>query len=191
MRKIRSDAVWSSLTMEQQQTVEEWLFIEHAGYVKVRERIKKQWGVEMSLSMISRTRQRLELERLPDELAGHREMAARVGESKTDVGKLRSSAWTVIGGRLLEKAVANAESKELHHLGWLVAGMEQREIEMKRLALARDRFEFRAASAALKELPRVAKMSEEEVKREEAQVQRLKERLFGRELLEQVQEGAP
>ena len=40
----------------------------------------------------------------------------------------------------------------------------------------------------MKELPRVAKLSPDEVKREEEQVQRLKERLFGRELLAEVEE---
>ena len=188
MRRMRCDATWNGLTKEQQQTLEEWLFFEHAGYVKVRERLQKEWGVAMSISMICRVRKRLELERLGDELSGQQALAARVGKAKTNVASLRTSAWTVIGGRLLEKAVANVETKELHHLGWLMAGMEQREIELKRLALARDKFEFRAASAALKELPRVAKMSPEEVEREEAQLQTLKERLFGKDLLAEVEE---
>ena len=188
MRKMRSDATWNGLTKEQQQTVEEWLFVEHAGYDKVRERLQTEWGVAMTLSSICKLRQRLELARVPDEMAGNQAIAASVAGSKADLAGLRSSAWTVIGGQLLRKAVANADTNELHNLGRLMAGTEEREIELKRLALARERYEFRAARAALKEMPRMARMTEEELAREEAQLQTFKERLFGRELAAEIED---
>lgn len=188
MRRMRSDAGWNTLTPEQRRTVEEWLFIEHEGYEKIRQRMQEAWGVAMSLSSICEVRKRLELERLPEEMAENRALSKSIGGSKADLADLRASAWKVIGGQLLRKAVANADTKELENLGRLMAGTENREIELKRLALARERHEFRAARAALRELPRMEKMSEEELAREEAQFQAFKERLFGKELAAEIED---
>ena len=86
--------------------------------------------------------------------------------------------------RLLEKAMEGGDLKELVALGRLMTDGERREIQRERLALARERFEFSAAEAALAELPHVEEMTEEEVRAEDARLLAIKHRLFGKNLPE-------
>jgi len=85
---------------------------------------------------------------------------------------------------MLEKAMAGGDVKELAALGKLLTDGERREIQRERLALARERFEFSAAEAALAELPYAEQMTEEEVKAEDARLLVIKHRLFGKNLPE-------
>jgi len=85
---------------------------------------------------------------------------------------------------LLEKAMEGGDVKELVALGRLMTDSERQEIQQARLALARERFEFSAAEAALAELPHVEEMTEEEVKLENARILAIKHRLFGKDLPE-------
>jgi pterin-4a-carbinolamine dehydratase len=59
---------------------------------------------------------------------------------------------------------------------------ERWEIQRERLALARERFQFDAAEAALAEIPRVSEMTEEEVKKEKERVQGIIRSIFGTDL---------
>ena len=72
-------------------------------------------------------------------------------------GKLRPE--TPIG------AVAGGEAKELARLGRIMLQSQDLEIPNGQLALARERFEFNAAKAALAELPNLQQMNQEDAAR--------------------------
>ena len=60
-----------------------------------------------------------------------------------------------------------------------------RAIQRGRLALPRERFEFRAAKAALEQLPLANEMRADEDAREEARILAIKKAIFGDEMLKE------
>jgi len=69
-------------------------------------------------------------------------------------------------------------------VGRLLSESEWTEIQRLRLALARERFEFRSSKAALEQLSKLEEMDQEDMEREEARVQAIKLRLFGKDCSE-------
>jgi hypothetical protein len=182
MSKMRADSTWNALTPEQRQTLESWLFEENVSYQEARERARKEWGVTCSVWSVSRYYQRRLNERVVEEMAEAEQVADEVNGTKAEFKNLKASALKLIGKRLLERAVAAGDVKELAALGKLVSESEWREIQQARLALARERFEFNAAEAALAQLPHVEEMTEEDLKRERARALAIKHNLFGPDL---------
>jgi hypothetical protein len=67
-------------------------------------------------------------------------------------------------------------------LARIILEAERRQIQRERLELAREKFHFNAAEAALAELPHVGEMTAEEMEREKARVDGIINRLFGKEV---------
>jgi len=184
MNKLRADSTWNGLTPEQREKLDEWLFEEEVGYREVRERAQKEWGIESSISSVGRYYRRGRNARMLEEMAETQQAAKALNGTGLNMKTLRSSALKVIGKRLFEKAIDGCDVKALAVLGRLMSEGEKREIQRARLALARERFEFSAAEAALAELPHVEEMTEEEVRLENARIEAIKRRLFGTNLPE-------
>ena len=184
MSKLRSDSTWNGLTAEQREKLDEWLFLEGASYEEVRTRAQRDWGIVCSVWAVGRYYRRAVETRAVEKMAEAQDAATAVNRTGVKLKSLRSSALKVIGQRLLEKAMEGGDVKELAALGRLLTDGERREIQRERLALARERFEFNAAEAALAELPHVGEMTEEEVKAEEARILAIQHRLFGKDLPE-------
>jgi hypothetical protein len=68
--------------------------------------------------------------------------------------------------------------KELATLGRVLTQSEEREIQRGRLALAREKFEFKAAKAALKQLPLLDQMTQEDQEREDARMDAIRLAIF-------------
>jgi hypothetical protein len=184
MSKLRADSTWNGLTAEQREKLDEWLFVEGASYEEVRTRAQRDWGITTSIASVGRYYRRGLNPRTVEAMEEAREAATAVNRTGVRLTSLRNSALKVIGQRMLEKAMAGGDVKELAALGKLLTDGERREIQRDRLALARERFEFSAAEAALAELPHVAEMTEEEVRAEDARLLAIKHRLFGKDLPE-------
>src|SRR6267154_975550 len=184
MSKLRADSTWNGLIPEQREKLDEWLFMEGLSYPLARERVQKELGIECSISGVGRYYRRAVETRAVEKLAEAQNAAAAVNRTGVKLKSLQSSALKMIGQRLLEKAMTGGDIKELAALGKLLTDGERREIQRERLALARERFEFNAAEAALAELPYVDQMTEEEVKAEDARLLAIKHRLFGKDLPE-------
>ncbi len=180
MSKTKSHSTWSGLTVEQREKLDSWLFEENAGYREVVERAQKEWGIAGSISSVGRYYRDRELELSLGEMAEVEETAEEMDGTAAKVDKLRTSAWKVIGARLLDKALRRGETEELAALGRLMSMSEEREIQRGRLELARERFEFRAAKAALEQMRKLEEMNLEDLEREEARVHEIKVRLFGK-----------
>jgi hypothetical protein len=177
MNKIRSDSILNRLTPDQREMVEGWLFIECVGYVETRDRVKRMWNVECSLSAVGRFYRRKVQLRTLDELDQADEAAEAVNGSKADVAKIRDAALKVIAKRLLERSMDDGDPKELTALGKLLADAEKRDLQRQRLKLAREKFEFNAARAALKQLPLMNELKEDELDREDDRMQAMRMRL--------------
>jgi hypothetical protein len=179
--KLRADSNWSGLTGEQRQTLERWLFEENLSYKETLERAKKELGIEASLGSLQRFRRRVIKERTLAAMSEAEESAAEVNGTKASLERLRTSAWKVVGKQFLEKAMEGCDIKELRTLGRLMADSEEREIRCRRLALAREKFQFRAAKAVWKHMPMLNQMAQEDEAREDARIDAIRLAIFGRD----------
>ena len=179
MRKMRCDSTWNALTAEQRVRLDGWLFADNLGYRKIVERVKSEWGVTGTEDSLGRYYQRRATERAVAELRETAESAAEVSAAGGQVESLRSSSFKLIGKRLLETTLAKGSVNELAALGRLLLEQEEREIERGRLELAREKFQFKAAEAALAQLPKLNELSREDDERAEARLAEIKDTLFG------------
>ncbi len=187
MSKIRCDSIWNSLTPEQRQTLEDWLFVKNMGYREVSERAQKEWGVTGSSMSVARYYRRVEKERVLNELEAVAETAVEVSAAEGKMDSLRTSAMKVMGMRVLENVMARGDVKELAVLGRVLTQTEEREIQRGRLALAQKKFEFNAAKAALKQLPKLDKMRQEDEAREDERIDLIRLGIFGKDPVDEVE----
>ncbi len=180
LSKIRSDSIWNSLPPERRKIFEGWLFEERVSYAAARERAQKEWGVEGSLASVGRFYRRIARDRVVDDFEELAETAAEVDGADGKLEGLRASAMKVLSMQLLERAVERGEVKDLALLGRVLTQSEEREIQRGRLALAREKFEFKAAKAALTQLSLLDQIKQEDEAREEARVEAIKLSIFGK-----------
>ena len=182
IKKLRSDAIWNRLTPEQREKIEHWLFEENLSYRETHERAQKELGLTCSPSTIRWIYKRgMKLRGVAD-LADAQATAEDLDVAVADVETLRSSNMKLILTRLQEKALERADVREVAALGRVMLHGEECEIQRERVALARERFRFRASQAALKALPLMDEMKAQDEEREMERVEAIKIRLFGREL---------
>ncbi|MDB6023050.1 MAG: hypothetical protein JWQ04_2907 [Pedosphaera sp.] len=182
MSKLRSDSLWNELTPEQWETLESWLFDENIGYKEAHERILKEWGLTRSISGLARFYRHCAEERAVGGMPETLEAVRRINETGASLDELRNSTLKIMSKRFFEQALEAKDLKQLTALGRLMNESEEREIRRQRVALARDRWEFDAAKAALKALPQLNDFSQEEEQRDLARIEALKRTLFGKEV---------
>jgi hypothetical protein len=179
MSRIRSDSIWNSLAPERRKIFEGWLFDERIGYQDAAERAQKEWGVTGSKMSVGRFYKRVQMERVVDELENAADAATGVNAAEGKLESLRSSAMKVIGMQLLDKAMERGDVKDLATLGRVLTQSEEREIQRGRLALARERFQFKATKAALKLMPLLNQMKQEDQEREDTRMDEICLAIFG------------
>lgn len=180
MSKMKSNCTWSVLTPEQREELERWLFDENMSYREARERVQKEWGINASIWSVGRFYQSRVNERSLGEVTEGQEVTKNMNGTGTNLDELCSAFRTVVGTKVLEKAMAGSELKDLAVLGRLVANAEWVQVQRRRLELARERFEFNAAKAALEQLAMAGQINAEDLERERARLLAIKVRLFGR-----------
>jgi hypothetical protein len=182
MSKLRSDAIWNRLTTEHRTQVEDWFLEQNLSVTEVHERACKELGLACSRATIGRFYSHLLNLRAIDDVAEEQGLAGELAQMGGRMEELRSSSMKLILARLLEKAKTRAELKEVTALGRLMLQSEEREIQRDRLKLARERFQFRVAKAAMAALPMLDEMSQEDEDRELARIEAIKKKIFGGEL---------
>jgi hypothetical protein len=180
MSKLRSDAIWNTLTAEQREKIEEWLLDKNLGYKESHKRAQEELGLACSLSTVRRFYERARLLRAVEETAEAEGVADELGAVGGKLENLRSSAMKLIVVRLLGKAMDRGDVREVAALGQLMLQSEEREIQRERVTLARDRFEFKAAKAALKAAPLLEKLEQSDEAQELARVEAVRQALFGK-----------
>ncbi|HZQ48449.1 MAG TPA: hypothetical protein VFC07_15640 [Verrucomicrobiae bacterium] len=171
--------MWHKLPPEQRQKLEHWLFVEHVSYQEAVERAQKEWGVTGSTVSLCRFYQRVEEEHVVEELERAAEMATGVAAAQGRLSSLQASAMKVVGMRMMQNVVSRGDVKELAVLSRVLARNEERKIQHQRLALAREKFEFRAAKAVVDQLPHLEKMAREDQGREDARINATRKGIFG------------
>jgi hypothetical protein len=117
MSKPRSNSNWAQLNREQRELVEMWLFDERASYAEVRDRVKAQFGREVSLMSLSRFYQSLAPGRQVTDLLAAQSLSDAVASEKLNTDSMRSAAVKLIAKSTLKLACEKPD--ELKNLGEL------------------------------------------------------------------------
>jgi hypothetical protein len=154
MSKMRSDSTWNQLTPEQRETLETWLFDENLGYAETVERVRREFGLQATTSSVGRFRRHRAAERQAEDLTDAQAAALDLNDLPANVTSLREAVV-----KLAAKTAFNLVTDKPDDLRpavpliKLLLASEAIEIRHSRLKLAQTRFEYRAATAALQELP--------------------------------------
>jgi len=186
MSKLRSDSTWAVLTPAQKEKLTQWLFDENLSYAAALQRAQQEFGVTASKSSLKRYYQFLARERLRYYLCETQSIAAEAMGSEAKLADLRGAALKLVGKKLLDCALQRGVAKELPSLANLLLLSEQHELQREWLALARERFQFKASKAVLKALPLRDEFNRDEEARETERIEMIKRQLFGDELLEGI-----
>jgi len=182
MHKLRSDSTWAVLTPAQKEKLIQWLFDENLSYRETLERVQQEFGVTASKSSLAKYYQFLARERLREELCDAQSIATEAMGSEAKLADLRGAALKMVGKKLIDCALQRGVAKELPSLTHLLLLSEQQELQREWLALARERFQFKAAKAVLKVLPLQDELAAEEEAREIERVEKIKRQIFGKYL---------
>lgn len=188
MSKIRCDSIWMGLAPEQRQTLEHWLFVENMGYREASERAQKEWGVSGSEVSVGRFYRRVARERVLAELEEVAEAAVEMSASDGSMDNVRTSAIKVMGRRVLENVMARGDLKELAVVGRVLTQTEERETQRGRLALARQKFEFKASKEAFKQLKLLDQIKKEDEAREDAAIDTIRLSIFGQDPVDEAED---
>ena len=190
MRKIRSNAMWNGLSAQEREILERWLFEEQLGYDQALERARSEFGFEGSVSSVRRFYHRMAELRMARDLAPDEDGASEEESLRAGMRAL---------GRLFAQQVTENPTavKEWRDMARLLLQSEANRLAEERsdiwrggLALAREKYEFDAAEAALKQLENREDLDAEELAREKARIQAIRERLYGRKLTQEEIERA-
>src|ERR1700722_566756 len=105
MRKLRSDALWHRLTLEQQNQIQHWLFVERLGYMQTHARMQKELCLNCSLSTIGPMYHYLNELRSHERETILQTLTDVITEPGADIQGIRTNSLTVITKRLLDRSV--------------------------------------------------------------------------------------
>ena len=151
---MRSDSTWNQLTPEQRETLETWLFDENLGCAETVERVRREFGLQATISSVGLFRRRRAAERQAEDLADAHAAAHDLNDLPVNVTGLREALVKLAAKTAFNLATDQPEDLQpAVPLIKLLLASEAIEIRHSRLKLAQTRFEHRAATAALQELP--------------------------------------
>ena len=183
MNKIRSDSQWNKLSYTQKELIERWLLEENLSYTQMLERAREQFAIVSSKTSLWRFCQAIYRRKVRADLCQTQSTAQAANESTLDLAAVRTASFKLIGKRLLDSALHDSvENKELSSLASILLLHEQQEIQRGWLRLAQEKYQYRAAEAALKAAPTVTELDKENEERELARIDHVKRALFGKEL---------
>jgi hypothetical protein len=182
--KARSDSILHGLTAEQQASVKKWLFEENVSFARVAERCRAELGIEVSkTSVIRYYRRALSVRRLEKTLNQRREGRPDVATGDADAyyGELMATA----GEMALESArgdVDDAKRRAFVDCTKLLIAARREGNYARRVDLAREKFEFDAATACVMRQMEIQMVLEDESLTDEERIRSVREELFGPDL---------
>ena len=154
MSKLRNDSTWNQLTPEQLETLETWLFDENLGYAETVERVRREFGLESTISSVGHFRRRRAAERQAEDLAEAHAAALGLNGLPINLTSLREAVVKLAAKTAFNLATDQPEDLQpVVPLIKLLLASEALELRQSRLKLAQTRFEHHATAAALQELP--------------------------------------
>jgi hypothetical protein len=132
MKKLRSDSVWHSLSPEQKEKLEGWLFEECLSYTDALERAQKEFGVTASAPALSRFYRRLAEERKSSLLQGALSWVAKTPDSMDERLLTEEAAFKMLAITAYEISLAGADNIQLKELRRIMKLILQRRSQAMR-----------------------------------------------------------
>ena len=156
MSKLRSDSKIGELAAEQQELINGWLFEENLSYAETVKRMKKELGLEASLSAVGRYYRAQALHRQERGMLDAWGAALVINGSVGEVVDFKEAALKLVGMLALKVTGDKpGDVKQLAACTKLLLANEQNQLRRDRLKLAKQRFEFEGTVAAEADVPRV------------------------------------
>jgi hypothetical protein len=148
MKKLRSDALWHTFTLDQQKQIEQWLFDDHLSYQQTRERMKTELGLTCALSTMHQIHRYLSDLRADSAFLNAHDLADHVVDSGVRLEKLRSASELLLASRFLQTVTAKAPVQEIATLGRLMLQHQSRDIRRTQTDLAAEHLKLKASPCA-------------------------------------------
>ena len=156
LRKPRSDSRWNSLTRKQLETVEQWLLEERISYAETAVRLKKEFGMEISLMGISRFYRERALVRRSIETVEAQVDADKLGALPVKTEDLRAGAVKLLAKNAVALGVERPEDMAgLVSLTKVLLKGERNEIRLRKVKLGERYYDFESNTMGAKELQKV------------------------------------
>lgn len=185
------------LPADQRTQVEAWLFQDNLTYAQIIALCKERFGLDLLQSSLSEHRQGLEKKGIAD--AAFDRLLSKVSQSASSanaqmeaVEHLKAQYSEALMGRVSQLAFEASLKGETFDLETLKGFMEIAALEIKtktdakkinqkdeEITLQRDKFQFDAAKACLKELPSLRQISANPALNENDKINAVRARLFG------------
>lgn len=182
--KARSDSILGGLPPEQQAKVKAWLFEENQPFAGVAARCKAELGVEVSkTSVIRYYRRESSVRRLENSLWRRERSPDPAGNSHEFYEELMATA----GEMALESARGEVDAEKRRafvECSKLLIAARREGNYARRVDLARERFEFDAATACIIRQMEINSILEDETLTDEERIRSVREELFGENLPE-------
>jgi hypothetical protein len=182
--KARSDSILSGLPTEQQAKIKQWLFEENQPFAGVAGRCKAELGVEVSkTSVIRYYRREASVRRLENSLWRRERRPDAAGNADEFYAELTATA----GEMALESARGELDAEKRRtfvECTKLMISARREGNYARRVDLAREKFEFDAATACIIRQMEINSIIEDETLTDEERIRSVREELFGENLPE-------
>ena len=173
MKKVRANASWNKLTVNQQETLDKWLFEEKHSYAEILTRAKNELGFKGSKTSLHRyCYVRRDSERILTKFCDAREQVAAVSGAPASEKELRVASMKLLSEFLFQQIRQSPDKvKEWGAIASLIVDNDRNELvreikgeELKMrqqaMAFAREKFQFDMVKRALKALPEIRQLAE-------------------------------
>jgi hypothetical protein len=172
MHKVKANALWNELSVEQRATLDKWLFEEKLGYAVAWPRAQQELGFKGSIASLYRYYRRRQKERIVTEFRDLRDDVVAVSQAPGDAAALRAASMKVLGQFLFRRArecpdkvkewapVADLMVRNDYNEIVREAKAREHQIREKAMAFAKEKFEFDTTEQALKALPELLELNE-------------------------------
>lgn len=182
--KARSDSILSGLPPEQQAKVKAWLFEDNLSFGAVMGQCQRELGVEVSKSSVMRYyRREASVRRLENSLWRRERSPGAAGSADEFYAELTA----VAGEMALESARGELDAEKRRafvECTKLLISARREGNYARRVDLARERFEFDAATACIMRQMEINSILEDETLTDEERIRSVREELFGENLPE-------
>jgi hypothetical protein len=110
MQKPKSNARWSALSLEKQQTLDKWLFEENLSYAAIFHRAQTELGFKGHISSLKRYFLRRRKERVTREFKDLREELVAISEAPANADSFRQASMKLMGTFLFQQLRRSPEN---------------------------------------------------------------------------------
>lgn len=183
MKKTRSDSIIDGLPLNQQETLERWLFEENVSYALASERLLADFNVRCGQHALAdfyqRTAQRRMLDRI---VVSQGKKNAVLEKFKANPADTYQALLEVAGQIAFDKAFSEGkefDAETIFNFTKLVMTGKKQAMEAEDLKLRKDKFEFDAAALCLKHLPSLRSIAAKSGVGEKEKIRQIRLQLFG------------